>query len=306
MSKENETSMMEFTLLGLFPGIRHVNFLIYTILLVYIVAVTGNAILVILLTLDPQLHTPMYFLLSQLSLMDISLITTTVPKMLTNFFSSTSHISYIACGTQVYFYISLAGSECILLTLMAYDRYVAICNPLRYVIIMNSRVCLQMAIASWVGGAVNSLVQTSYCMHFPICGSREIQHFFCEIQAVLKLSCEDTSAYEKVVSVMGIIFLFIPFGLIITSYILIFLSIHHINSSKGKSKAFTTCSSHLMVVVLYFGPTMVIYLTPSALHSSEQDQGLSVFYTILTPMFNPLTYSLRNKDVQAALKKIMS
>ncbi|KAM6223007.1 olfactory receptor 2M2-like [Rhynchocyon petersi] len=305
MSKENETSMMDFTLLGLFSGIRNIDFIICTILIVYIVAITGNTILVLLLTLDPQLHTPMYFLLSQLSLMDNSLITTTVPKMLTNFFSGTTTISYIGCAVQVYFYISLIGSECILLTLMAYDRYVAICNPLRYMIIMNSRVCLQMAIVSWVGGAINSLVQTSYCMHFPLCGPREIHHFFCEVQAVLKLSCEDTSVYEKVVSVMGIVFLLIPFGLIITSYTLIFLSVHHIHSPKGRNKAFATCSSHLMVVVFYFGPTMVTYMTPSALHSSEQDQGLSVFYTILTPMLNPLIYSLRNKDVKEALIKII-
>ncbi|XP_004697250.2 olfactory receptor 2M2-like [Echinops telfairi] len=304
MKRGNITSMMGFTLLGLFPGTRYLEFLVYTIFLMYIIAITANTILVLLLSLDPQLQSPMYFLLSQLSLMDISLISTTIPKMLTNFFSGTTDISYIACGTQVYLYISLAGSECILLTLMAYDRYVAICNPLRYVTTMNSHVCLQMAIVSWVGGAINSLLQTTYSMHFPRCGSREIHHFFCEIQAVLKLACEDTSVYEKVVSVMGIIFLLIPFGLILTSYTLIFLSVLHVNSPKGRNRALATCSSHLMVVFLYFGPTMVIYLTPSALHSSEQDQSVSVFYTILTPMLNPLIYSLRNKDVGKALRKI--
>ncbi|XP_006874535.1 PREDICTED: olfactory receptor 2M2-like [Chrysochloris asiatica] len=296
---------MGFTLLGLFPGMKHIDILICTMLIVYIIAVTGNAILVLLLFLDPRLHSPMYFLLSQLSLMDISLISTTVPKMLTNFFSGTTDISYIACGVQAYFYISLVGSECILLTLMAYDRYVAICNPLRYVMIMNSRVCLQMTFVSWVVGAINSLVQTTYSMHFSRCGSREIHHFFCEMQELLKLSCEDISAYEKVVSALGIIFLLIPFGLILTSYTLIFLSVRHISSPSGRTKAFTTCSSHLTVVFLYFGPTMVIYMTPSALQSSEQGQGLSVFYTILTPMLNPLIYSLRNKDVGKALRKVM-
>ncbi|XP_075399351.1 olfactory receptor 2M2-like [Tenrec ecaudatus] len=305
MWRENDTSVVGFTLLGLFPGMRHIELLIGTILLVYLIAITGNTILTLLICMDPRLHTPMYFLLRQLSIMDISLISTTVPKMLTNFFSGASGISYIGCGTQVYFYFALGGSECVLLTLMAYDRYVAICNPLRYMLIMNPKVCLQMAIVSWVGGAINSVAHTTYTMHFPRCGSREIHHFFCELPSLLKLSCEDTSAYEKVVLVMGILFLLIPFALILTSYTLIFLSVLHMRSSKGRNKAFTTCSSHLMVVLLYFGPTMFIYMLPSSFRTSEQDQGLSVFYTILTPMLNPLIYSLRNKDVAEALKKIL-
>ncbi|XP_023597200.1 olfactory receptor 2M2-like [Trichechus manatus latirostris] len=298
MRRENETSMMVFTLLGVIPGTRHTGLVICTILFFYVVAITGNTTLVLVLSLDPQLHSPMYFLLSRLSLMDISFISTTVPKMLTNFFSGTSDISYIACGTQIYFYFALGGSECILLTLMANDRYVAICKPLRYMVIMNLKVCLQMAIVSWVGGAINSVVHTTYTMHFPRCG------FFCELPAVLELSCEDASAYEKVILVMGILFLLIPFGLILTSYTLIFLSVLHISSSKGRNKAFTTCSAHLIVVFLYFGPSMFIYMIPSSLHTSEQDQGLSVFYTILTPMLNHLIYSLRNKAVGEALRKL--
>ncbi|XP_037673435.1 olfactory receptor 2M2-like [Choloepus didactylus] len=305
MRRENVTSMVEFTLLGLFPGTRHIGFLICTIFLVYVVAITGNTTLVLLLSLDPRLHSPMYFLLSQLSFMDISLISTTVPKMLTNYFLGTSGISYSSCVTQVYFYSALGSSECILLTLMAYDRYIAICNPLRYMVIMNPKVCLQVAIVSWVGGAINSAGHTTYTMHFPRCGSREIQHFFCELPAVLKLSCEDTSPYERAVLVLGILFLLIPFGLILTSYTLIILSVLHVNSSKGKRKALTTCSSHLVVVLLYFCPTVFIYMIPSSLHTSEQDQILSIFYTILTPMLNPLIYSLRNKDVGEALRRVL-
>ncbi|XP_007955035.1 olfactory receptor 2M2-like [Orycteropus afer afer] len=305
MRRENETSVIGFTLLGLFPGMSHIGLMICAILLVYIVAITGNSTLVLLIVLDPRLHSPMYFPLSQLSLMDISLISTTVLKMLTNYFLGTSDISYVGCGTQVYFYSALGGSECILLTFMAYDRYVAICNPLRYMVIVNPKLCLQMAIVSWIGGAIHSVVQTVYTMHFPRCGSREIHNFFCELQAVLKRSCEDTSAYKKVVLVMAILFLLIPFGLILTSYILIFLSVLHIRSSKGRNKAFTTCSSHLMVVFLYFGPTMFVYMIPSSLRNSEQAQGLSIFYTILTPMLNPLIYSLRNKDVGEALRKVL-
>ncbi|XP_075399352.1 olfactory receptor 2M2-like [Tenrec ecaudatus] len=305
MRSDNETYLSGFTLLGLFPGTRHVSVLIFTILLVYVVAITGNTTLVLLLVLDPQLHSPMYFLLSQLSLMDISLISTTVPKMLTNFFSGTSDISSIACGTQIYFHSALGGSECILLTLMAYDRYVAICKPLRYGAIMNSEVCFQMAMVSWGGGAFNALIQTIYTLHLPRCGAREVHHFFCELQAVLKLSCEDTSIYEKVVFVIGIVFLLTPFGLILASYIFIFHNVLRLNSTKARNKALTTCSSHLMVVCLYFGPTMFIYMIPSDLHTSEQDESLSVFYTILTPMLNPLIYSLRNKEVGKALKKVL-
>nr|XP_036864757.1 olfactory receptor 2M3-like [Manis javanica] len=305
MGRENETSIVDFVLLGLFLGTRHVEFLICTILLAYVVAITGNTILILLLSLEPQLHSPMYFLLSQLSLMDIFLISTMVPKMLTNFFSGTSDISYTGCGIQMYLHSALGGSECILLTLMAYNRYIAICSPLRYVVIMNSEVCLQMAVMSWLGGAFNSLVQTTYTMHFPRCGSRKVHHFFCELQAVLKLSCEDTSTYNKVVFVIGIIFLLTPFGLILTSYIFIFLSVVHLNSFKARNKALAMCSSHLMVVFLYFGPTMFIYMIPSSLHTAEQDEGLSVFYTILTPMMNPLIYSLRNREVGEALRKIL-
>ncbi|XP_012376422.2 olfactory receptor 2M2-like [Dasypus novemcinctus] len=305
MGRENDTFIVGFTLLGLSLEMRHAGFLIHTILLVYVAAITGNTILVLLISLDPRLHSPMYFLLSQLSLMDISLISTTVPKMLNNFFSGTTDISYLGCVTQVYLYSSLTGCECILLTLMAYDRYVAICNPLRYMVIINPETCLQMIIVSWVGGGINGLVQTIYPMHFPRCGSREVQHFFCEVEAVLKLSCVDTSIYEKVLFVSGSILILTPFGLILTSYIFIFLSVLHLNSTKAKHKALATCSSHLIVVFFYFGPTMFIYMTPRSLHTPEQDELLSVFYCVLTPMLNPLIYSLRNKDVGEALRKIL-
>ncbi|XP_037673432.1 olfactory receptor 2M2-like [Choloepus didactylus] len=305
MGRGNETSVDGFTLLGLFSGLRHVGFLICTILLNYVVAITGNTTLVLLISLDPGLHSPMYLLLSQLSLMDISLISTTVPKMLTNYFAGTSAISYIGCATQVYFHSTLGVGECILLTLMACDRYVAICNLLRYVVIMNPQVCLKMATVSWLGGALNALIQTAYTMNFPICGSREVHHFFCELQALLKLSCEDTSTYWKVVFISGIILILTPFSLILTSYIFIFLTVFRLNSSKARHKALATCSSHLLLVLFYFGPTVLIYMTPRSLHTTEQEQGLSVFYTILTPMLNPLIYSLRNKEVREALRKVL-
>ncbi|KAH0503844.1 olfactory receptor 2T2-like [Microtus ochrogaster] len=305
MNRGNGTST-DFTLLGLFPELHYLGILITSVLLIYVIAFTGNAVLVLLIWADSRLHTPMYILLSHLSFIDLALISTTVPKMVINFFSRKKSISKIACGTQIFFFFALAGSECLLLTLMAYDRYVAVCNPLRYSIIMNSRVCLWMALASWGGGALNSLINTIYTMHFPFCGSREIHHFFCEMPAVLKLSCEDTSLYETVVSVICIMFVLLPLGLIMSSYLLIFLAVLRMNSPEGRRKALATCSSHLAVVSLYYGPAMIIYMTPRSFHTSEQDEILSMINTIFTPMLNPLIYSLRNKEVLAALRKVVS
>ncbi|XP_037673757.1 olfactory receptor 2L8-like [Choloepus didactylus] len=275
------------------------------VLLILLVATTGNSTLALLIWGDAHLHTPMHLLLSQLSLRDLTLISTTVPKMATDFSSGHRGISRSGCGVQVFLYLTLGVAECVLLTLVAFDRYLAICSPLRYQIIMTPRVCVQMAAGSWAGGVVISLMHTVYALHFSVCGSRKIHHFFCEVMALLKLSCEDTSAYEKVVLVSGSVFLLFPFGLILTSYTLIFLAVLHMNSPEGKNRALGTCSSHLCVVTLYFGPAMIIYMTPGSSLPSEVDQCLFVFDVIITPMLNPLIYSLRNKEVLAALRKVL-
>uniref|UniRef100_H0XYU4 Olfactory receptor n=1 Tax=Otolemur garnettii TaxID=30611 RepID=H0XYU4_OTOGA len=305
MEEGNETLTTDFILLGLFPKLKYVNVLIYVIILIYIAAVTGNFILLLLIWMDLRLHTPMYFLLSQLSVVDLALISSTVPKMAINFFSGKKNITRLDCGTQLFFFFTLGGAECILLTLMAYDRYVAVCNPLRYAIIMNQEVCLKMAIMSWVGGVFASTTHTSYTMNLPICGSREIHHFFCEMPAIMKISCKNTSTYELLVFVMGIGFILIPFGLIMSSYILIFLTVLHMKSPQGRNKALATCSSHLTVVSFYLGPCVFMYMTPGSSHTPDQEQAVSVFCTILTPMLNPLIYSLRNKDVVGALQKVL-
>ncbi|XP_037679331.1 olfactory receptor 2M4-like [Choloepus didactylus] len=234
-----------------------------------------------------------------------TLISTTVPKMVTDFFSGHRGISCISCGVQIFLYLMLGVAECVFLTLMAFDCYLAICSCLRYQIIMTPRVCVQMAARSWIWDVLISVMHTIYAMHFSVCWSRKIHHFFCEAMALLKLSCEDTSAYEKVVLVSGIVFLLIPFGLILTSYTLIFLDVPHMNSHEGKNKALATCSSHLCVVSLYFVPAMIVSMTPGASLPSEVDQHLFVFNVIITPMLNPLIYSLRNKEVLAALRKVL-
>uniref|UniRef100_G1TV60 Olfactory receptor n=1 Tax=Oryctolagus cuniculus TaxID=9986 RepID=G1TV60_RABIT len=305
MGNRNKTASVSFVLLGLFSNSGHPEFLISIVLLTYVAAVSGNATLITLILLDPQLHTPMYVLLSQLSLMDLTLTLSTVTKMAADFFSGTRQISKVGCGTQMFFYLTLGAAESVLLTLMAYDRYVAICNPLRYCTLMSPRVCLLMVAMTWVGSSLASLSHTIYVMHFPTCGSREIQHFFCEVMAFLKLCCEDTSVYEKVVLITGTVLLLIPFSLILASYALIFLTVFHMNSPKGRNKALATCSSHLTVVSLYFGPAMVIYMTPSSTLSPELDRHLFVLDTVITPLLNPLIYSLRNKEVVRALKKAL-
>lgn len=300
----NETLVTDFILVGLFPEFRHSTILNSIIIFIYILAFLGNILLIVLICSDSRLHTPMYILLSQLSIIDLTLTSTIVPKMASNFFTGKRNISWIGCGTQSFFFLMLGMSECLILTLMAYDRYVAVCNPLRYPTIMSTRICLHMVAGCWIGGSSSSFIHTVYPMHFPICGSREIQHFFCEVPVLIKLSCEDTSVYQLVVVVTSIVLLVVPFSLITASYTFIFISVFHMKSVKGKRKALATCSSHLIVVSLFFGPNIFIYMTFTSSHSPEQDQALSVFSNILTPMLNPIIYSLRNKEVVAALRKL--
>ncbi|XP_029797621.1 olfactory receptor 2T27-like [Suricata suricatta] len=304
MDRKNK-STTDFILLGLFPEFQYVSLLVYLILLVYFITLTGNSILIFLIWVDSHLHTPMYFLLSQLSIIDLFYISSSVPKMVINHSLGKHSISRIGCGVQMFFCLTLGGAECLLLTFMSYDRFVAVCNPLRYTIIIDSKVCLVMTASSWTGAALNSLLQTTYTMRFPVCGLKKINHFFCEVPAILKLSCEDTSQYEMVLFVASIIFILIPFSLIVTSYVRIFLTVLRIHPSEGRKKSLSTCSSHLIVVSLYLGPGIVVYMTPSSSHTPALDQGLSIFYTILTPMLNPLIYSLRNKEVVRAIKKVL-
>nr|XP_035956127.1 olfactory receptor 2AJ1-like [Halichoerus grypus] len=305
MERNNKTVTTDFILLGLWPELSHLVILICLILLVYLMAVMGNAVLILLIWLDSRLHSPMYFLLSQLSLIDVALISTTVPKMVTNFFSGKRTISQIGCGAQILFSLTLGISECLLLTLMSYDRYIAICNPLRYSVLMSHTICKQMVIGSWVGGTITSLVHTAYVMHLPICHPREIPHFLCEGMALLKLTCEDISTYVKSVVVSSFLVVLIPLSLILASYFHIFLAVLRMNSIEGKNKALATCFSHLCVVILYFGPAILVYMRPGSSKTPKINQSLFMFNAILTPMLNPLIYSLRNKDVIAAMKSIM-
>ncbi|XP_008055063.1 olfactory receptor 2T11 [Carlito syrichta] len=303
---KNMTLSSDFILLGLLVSSKATGIVFTVIFAIFVVAITTNLVMIFLIQVDSRLHTPMYFLLSQLSIMDTLFICTTVPKLLVDMVSREKTISFVACGFQIFLYLTMIGSEFFLLGLMAYDRYVAICNPLRYPVLMNRKVCLLLAAGAWLGGSLDGFLLTPITMNVPYCGSRSINHFFCEIPAVLKLACADTSLYETLMYICCVLMLLIPISIISTSYSLILLTVHRMHSAEGHKKAFTTCSSHLTVVSIFYGAAFYTYVLPQSFHTPEQDKVVSAFYTIVTPMLNPLIYSLRNKDVMGALKKIFS
>ncbi|XP_053428488.1 olfactory receptor 2L13-like [Nycticebus coucang] len=302
MEKWNHTSS-DFILLGLFPLNQIGHLLLFLIILVFIFASVGNLVMIHLIRMDSRLHKPMYLLLSQLSLMDLMYISTTVPKVAFNFLSSQKGISFLGCGVQIFFFVTMAGSEGLLLASMAYDRYVAICHPLHYPSRMGTRTCVKMIIGSWTLGSLNSLAHTVYALHIPYCRSRAIDHFFCDVPAMLPLACMDTWVYEYMVFVSATLFLLLPFLGITASYGRVLFVIYHMHSKEGRKKAFTTCSTHLTVVTFYYIPFVCTYLRPRNLRSPAEDKILAVFYTTLTPMLNPIIYSLRNKEVLGAMTR---
>ncbi|XP_047630304.1 olfactory receptor 2L3-like [Phacochoerus africanus] len=303
MENYTQTST-DFILLGLFPPSKIGMFLFILIVLIFLMALFGNLSMILLIYLDTQLHTPMYFLLSQLSFIDLNYISTIVPKMASNFLFGNKSISFIGCGVQSFFFLTLAVAEALLLTSMAYDRYVAICFPLHYPIRISRRVCVLMIMGSWIMGSINSCAHTTYALHIPYCRSRAINHFFCDVPAMLTLACMDTWVYEYTVFVSTTLFLVLPFIIIACSYGRVLLVVFHMNSAEGKKKAYSICSTHLTVITFYYAPFVYTYLRPRDLRSPTEDKALAVFYTILTPMLNPVIYSLRNKEVMEALRRV--
>ncbi|XP_004479552.2 olfactory receptor 2AJ1-like [Dasypus novemcinctus] len=261
--------------------------------------------MLILICLDSRLHTPMYFLLCQLSIMDLLYSSTFVPKIATDYLSGKNTISFTYCAIQLILFTTIVGAECLLLAVMAYDRYVAICHPLHYAILMRPTVCALMVCGSWISALFNALVHVIYTLNLPYCASREIHHFFCEIPALLKLVCADTSLYENGLYVSSVVFLLIPIFSIMASYGQILSTVLQLESNLGLRKALATCSSHMIVISLFYGTTIFKYFIPKAYHTAEQDEIVSVFYTIVTPMLNPLIYCLRNRDVARALRKLL-
>ena len=247
----------------------------------------------------------MYFFLTNLSLVDVSYATSIVPQMLVHFLAGHKGIPYVSCAAQLFFSLGLGGIEFVLLAVMAFDRYVAVCDPLRYSVIMHGGLCARLAVTSWVSGSVNSLVQTTITFQLPMCTNKYIDHISCEILAVVRLACVDTSSNEVAIMVSSIVLLMTPFCLVLLSYIRIVSTIRKIQSTEGRKKAFHTCASHLTVVVLCYGMTIFTYIQPNPSPSVLQEKLISVFYAILMPVLNPMIYSLRNKEVKGAWQKLL-
>ncbi|XP_035111019.1 olfactory receptor 2F1-like [Callithrix jacchus] len=305
MERDNQTWVSEFILLGLSSDWDTQVFLFVLFLVMYVVTLLGNCLIVLLIRLDSRLHTPMYFFLTNLSLVDVSYATSIVPQLLAHFLVEHKAIPFRSCAAQLFFSLALGGIEFVLLAVMAYDRYVAVCDPLRYSAIMHGALCAKLAVISWVSGSINSLVQTTITFQLPMCTNKLIDHISCELLAVVRLVCVDTSSNEVAIMVSSILLLMTPFYLVLLSYIWIISAILKIQSTEGRKKAFQTCASHLTVVALCYGMAIFTYIQPHSGPSALQEKLISLFYAILTPMLNPMIYSLRNKEVKGAWHKLL-
>ncbi|XP_004407130.1 PREDICTED: olfactory receptor 2B11 [Odobenus rosmarus divergens] len=280
---------------------------LFVVLLVsYILAMLGNIAIILVSWLDPRLHNPMYIFLSHLSFLDLCYTTTTVPQMLVNMGSSRKTISYSGCMVQCAIFHWLGCTECIVLAAMALDRYVAICEPLRYAVIMPRPLSQQLVAVAWLSGFGNSLVQVALTVQLRFCGRQVLNNFFCEVPAMIKLSCADTTVNDATLAALVAFFVLVPLALILLSYGFIARTVLRIQSSRGRHKAFGTCSSHLGVVSLFYLPAIYMYLQPPSSYSQEQGKFISLFYSIITPTLNPFIYTLRNKDVKGALRRLLS
>ncbi|XP_047625527.1 olfactory receptor 13C2 [Phacochoerus africanus] len=307
MEWENQTILVEFFLRGLsgYPRLELLFFVLISIM--YVVILLGNGTLILISIVDSHLHTPMYFFLGNLSFLDICYTTTSIPSTLVSFLSERKTISFSGCAMQMFLGLAMGTTECVLLGMMAFDRYVAICNPLRYSVLMSKASYVPMAAGSWVAGVINSAVQTAFVVQLPFCRNNVINHFSCEILAVMKLACADISGNEFIMLVATTLFILMPLLFIIISYTLIIVSILKIRTSEGRSKVFSTCSAHLTVVIIFYGTILFMYMKPKSKETltsddlDATDKLISMFYGVMTPMVNPLIYSLRNKDVKEAV-----
>uniref|UniRef100_A0A8C3WFU8 Olfactory receptor n=1 Tax=Catagonus wagneri TaxID=51154 RepID=A0A8C3WFU8_9CETA len=292
----NNTHVSEFILTGLTDSEATQRILFMLFLLIYLMTVLGNAVMMLIIRLDLQLHTPMYFFLSHLSFLDLSYSNVITPKTLGNLLTSTRYISYMNCFTQIYFFVFLAGTECFLLSSMAFDRCAAIRSPLRYPIVMSTRSCCSLVFGSYLIGFVDSFFTVLCMSRLDFCDSNVIHHFFCDISPILALSCSDIQSTEIIIFILAVL----------VSYIFILATILRMNSAKSRLKAFSTCGSHLTVIVIFYGTLFFMYVQPKSSDSFDTDKMASLFYTLVIPMLNPMIYSLRNKEVKNALTRTSS
>ncbi|KAF1445208.1 Olfactory receptor 10C1, partial [Pygoscelis papua] len=300
----NKTSAIMFVILGFShrPDMKVIFFILF--LCIYIIKLLGNLIILLVINMDPVLHTPMYFFLRDLSFLEICYTSVTLPRVLVSILSSDTSISFAGCAAQMYFFLFFGATECCLLAAMVYDRYRAICNPLDYMAIMNKKVCMQLSASSWICGNLVALGHTTFIFAAALLRLQGDQPFFCEIQPLLMLVCADTYWSELHIILAAAFVIMMPFLLTLVSYGLIISSILKIVSAKGRYKAFSTCFSHLTVVTLFYGTAVFIYIRPKSSYSLDVDKVLSLFYSVVTPILNPFIYSLRNREVKGALFKM--
>ncbi|MBZ3881173.1 Olfactory receptor 10 [Sciurus carolinensis] len=300
----NTSFREDFVLLGFSDWPQLEVLLFVFILIFYSLTLFGNTTIIILSRIDLRLHTPMYFFLSHLSFLDLCFTTSTVPQLLINLHGLDRTISYGGCVAQLFIYLALGSTECVLLVVMAFDRYAAVCRPLHYTTIMHPLLCQALAITCWVGGFINSLIQTALITAMPLCGHR-LNHFFCEMPVFLKLACEDTGGTEAKMFVARVIIVVVPAALILVSYGCIIQAVLKVKSMAGRRKAFRTCGSHLLVVSLFYGSAMYTHLQPIHSYSEREGKFVALFYTVVTPILNPLIYTLRNKDMKGTMWKVL-
>lgn len=305
MEQNNETSGGDFILLG-FSDQPQLEVLLFVVVLIsYLLTLLGNTAIILVSCLDCRLHTPMYFFLTNLSSLDLCLTTSIVPQLLWNLKGPAKTITPVGCAIQLYVSLSLGSTECVLLTIMAFDRYVAVCRPLNYTSIMHPSFCKALAGVAWLSGVGNTLIQGTITLRLPRCGHRHLHHFFCEAPAMVKLACVDIQANEVQLFVATLVLLLLPVALILVSYGFIVQAVMKIKSVQAWRKALGTCGSHLLVVFLFFGPSSAIYIQPKRSYGRSQGKFLTLFYTVVTPTLNPLIYTLRNKDVKGALRRLL-
>ncbi|XP_052051520.1 olfactory receptor 1361-like [Apodemus sylvaticus] len=306
MSSINQSSVSEFLLLGLSRQPQQKQLLFLLFLIMYLATVLGNLLIILAISTDSRLHTPMYFFLSNLSFVDVCFSSTTVPKVLTNYILGNQAISFSGCLTQLYFFCVFGDMDNFVLAMMAYDRFVAICNPLHYTTKMTHQFCALLVVGSWVVANLNCLLHTLLMAQLSFCGDNIIPHFFCDVTPLLKLSCSDTHLNELMIFTEGAVIMVTPFVCILISYLHITYAVLRVSSTGQRWKAFSTCGSHLAVVFLFYGTIIAVYFNPSSSHSAGRDMAAAMMYTVVTPMLNPFIYSLRNRDMKGALRKVLT